>query len=103
MRSGRTRQKTKPIPPLGSLLTVLWQVDDVEMRSGKRQEYWKCQCECGTVIDVYRFRIVAGITKSCGCLRRKIARQRGLATAHIARAAYSEQAKARRERHATAQ
>ena len=98
MTSGRTRKRTRPVPADGSLLTVLWRVEDVEMRSGKRQEYWKCQCKCGAVKDVYRFRIEQGITKSCGCLRRKVARAKGLATAHIARAAYSAQCKRRRER-----
>ncbi len=98
MTSGRTRKAFKPVPPPDSLLTVLWQVEDVEMRSGKRQEYWKCQCTCGEVKDFYRFRIERGITKSCGCLRRKVARAKGLATAHIARAAYSAQCKSRRER-----
>lgn len=31
---------------------------------------WRCQCECGAWIKVRRKQLIAGDTKSCGCLRR---------------------------------
>ena len=35
--------------------------------------FWKCKCDCGnvTVVDIYA--LVKGTTKSCGCLRHKMA------------------------------
>lgn len=30
-----------------------------------------CQCDCGTIKKVSRYNLIHGITKSCGCLRRK--------------------------------
>lgn len=42
-------------------------------REESRMTYWNCSCDCGneTVVDVYR--LVKGITKSCGCLRNESA------------------------------
>lgn len=39
---------------------------------------WICQCECGTELEVVGRSLVAGLTKSCGCLQREAAQQTGL-------------------------
>jgi len=39
---------------------------------------WKCRCDCGVVKDVIGQQLISGSTKSCGCLRKQVARKRGL-------------------------
>lgn len=39
--------------------------------SGTRH-FWKCQCDCGKVMEINKFRLTSGKTKSCGCLRREV-------------------------------
>lgn len=34
--------------------------------------YWKCQCDCGEVIELRQDRLLSGATKSCGCLQKEI-------------------------------
>jgi hypothetical protein len=31
--------------------------------------YWRCKCECGSIVDIKSSHLVSGNTKSCGCLR----------------------------------
>lgn len=33
---------------------------------------WKCKCECGNEVYVYRGKLTTGHTKSCGCLNRSL-------------------------------
>lgn len=37
----------------------------------KGHRLWKCKCDCGNTIETRRCRLVAGVTKSCGCLYKK--------------------------------
>lgn len=37
--------------------------------------YWFCQCDCGNTKIVSRAYLVDGVTRSCGCLRRELARE----------------------------
>ena len=40
-------------------------------RSNSGRYRWKCQCECGRIIDTYAFSLISGRTKSCGkCVTR---------------------------------
>ena len=32
-------------------------------------ETWRCRCDCGREVDVYKCHLLSGHTKSCGCLR----------------------------------
>ncbi len=32
-------------------------------------EVWKCRCDCGREVFVYKTHLMSGHTKSCGCLR----------------------------------
>lgn len=42
---------------------------------------WKCRCDCGNITVVLTNNLRRGNTKSCGCLRKKLAQQRGLQSA----------------------
>lgn len=37
-----------------------------------REVRWKCQCDCGNVVEVTSKALRYGNTKSCGCLRREV-------------------------------
>lgn len=39
-----------------------------------RNHYWKVRCDCGTVFEVAGSALRSGRTRSCGCLRKEIAR-----------------------------
>lgn len=41
----------------------------------KKQSIWKCRCECGNIVNIKNDNLVAGKTKSCGCLRKKTTAQ----------------------------
>lgn len=47
-------------------LTVLKQAGKSEGRT-----LWKCQCDCGNVIDVKGVYLTTGETNSCGCLKQE--------------------------------
>ena len=38
-------------------------------RHGHSRTIWKCQCECGNTVEVFGFKLLQQITKSCGCLK----------------------------------
>ena len=44
----------------------------ITLKSGKRQRYCNCQCECGNLIEVSAAHLRNGHTKSCGCLVQEI-------------------------------
>ena len=51
-------------------MTVL----SLEGKRGKSQEYhWLCKCECGATTSVNMYSLTSGLTKSCGCLRKRMA------------------------------
>ena len=35
---------------------------------GKAKNYWQCQCDCGTLIEVTTSNLSTGHTQSCGCV-----------------------------------
>lgn len=37
--------------------------------------YWKCQCDCGNIVECYYGNLKRGTTTSCGCMRSFYARQ----------------------------
>src|SRR6185437_15391158 len=37
--------------------------------------YWLCRCDCGTERIVQERSVLAGTSKSCGCLRREVNRE----------------------------
>lgn len=47
----------------------------IERENGKRDK-WLCRCDCGKEKAIASFLLRGGITKSCGCFAREIARRR---------------------------
>lgn len=41
-----------------------------------RPFYFSCACVCGTETVVYKYNLLTGMTASCGCLRKEVARER---------------------------
>lgn len=54
-------------------LTTLYVVG----RTKNRNKIWRCQCECGNLIDVSTGSLTSGNTKSCGCLHKESLRKYG--------------------------
>ncbi|SRR5579883_1698639 len=48
-----------------------------EERSTSRERFWHCECNCGRSKSVRASDLVAGKTKSCGCLAKKTGRRNG--------------------------
>ena len=48
-------------------LYVVEQAETRIQRSGRRQVYWKCRCDCGNEIEVQANNLRSGHTISCGC------------------------------------
>ena len=48
--------------------------------------WWRCKCDCGTVIETSGANLRRGSTRSCGCLRRETASQAAKARSAKARA-----------------
>lgn len=45
-------------------------------KRGPRHHYWTCHCNCGVIREVTSSNLIRGNTRSCGCLRIKISRER---------------------------
>lgn len=60
-------------------LSVIKQADDYITPSGKKVAKWLCKCDCGSNKDVIvgSYELKHNIIKSCGCLLREKATQRG--------------------------
>lgn len=43
---------------------------------GGCQAVWRCRCDCGTVFDTIGGNLRSGGTRSCGCLRSDMIRER---------------------------
>lgn len=61
------------------ILTVI----EKSYRKGRHQ-YWKCQCDCGNIVDARQDALKSGRTSHCGCLTKKI-----LSISHSKRSNYS--------------
>jgi len=48
------------------------------MTKKTKKSYWKCICECGNEIIVEKTQLRSGKTKSCGCYRDELSRQRSI-------------------------
>ena len=45
-------------------------------KGGKQPLYWRCTCDCGNTTVVRGKNLISGRTKSCGCLKSELARER---------------------------
>ena len=63
--------KLRPVVGRATLKFGRWTVLGYSRRrAGRRKGYVRCLCECGTARDVYERSLRAGLSTSCGCLRR---------------------------------
>lgn len=46
--------------------------------NGNGEIQWLCKCDCGNTHVARQYQLLNGKTKSCGCLRHEIGKQRGL-------------------------
>lgn len=53
------------------LLKVLSENVDIKYQNKKKQKYWNCQCDCGTITVVSTDNLISKNTQSCGCLKSK--------------------------------
>lgn len=55
-------------------LTVIKRDEDYRKNNNLKNHktYWLCQCQCGNLTTVDSYRLVHGLTKSCGCLQKEI-------------------------------
>lgn len=49
---------------------------DIILSSGKHKQEWLCQCDCGNKTIVSTNNLLRGHSKSCGCYKRDVARER---------------------------
>lgn len=49
---------------------------DIILSSGKHKQEWLCQCDCGNKTIVSTKNLLRGHSKSCGCYKRDVARER---------------------------
>ena len=52
-------------------------------KAEKRKNYswtYNCRCKCGNEVVVFGRALVSGMTKSCGCLQREVAKKIGTKT-----------------------
>lgn len=41
-----------------------------------RSRYYLCKCDCGNKVIIYKYNLIRGLTKSCGCLNSELAIKR---------------------------
>lgn len=49
--------------------------EEEKKHSTRGSTYWKCKCHCGNNFTTLRSSLISRATKSCGCLRRQVAKQ----------------------------
>lgn len=70
----------KPVNLIGQkfgMLTVLERDTSASSGAGHHAK-WLCQCDCGNIVSAFGHHLKRGITKSCGCFRRDIIKQRSI-------------------------
>lgn len=58
------------------MLTVLGLDYEYEKIQTNYNRKWICKCECGTIKSVFASSLRSGSTKSCGCLNKKLTKER---------------------------
>lgn len=73
---GRPERRKRHVGERFGLLVLVEPVFD-----GNRATRWRCRCDCGGVV-VVRTHNLGRMTRSCGCLRREVCRERERAKGH---------------------
>lgn len=75
-------RKAKELALIGTKVGRLTVVSQADSRERKRKDgrnglrkYWKCECECGNLVEVRQDAITGKRTNSCGCLTREVAKE----------------------------
>ena len=66
---------------IGKKFGRLTVIEELRERNKYGKIVYKCQCECGNIVDVVGNQLRAGQTKSCGCLQKEKASKQGKANA----------------------
>lgn len=61
------------------------------LTQGKQGSFWLCRCDCGMEKEFLASNLNGGKTKSCGCLRRELTRQRTLVHGHATKGVRSKE------------
>lgn len=59
-------------------LLVIGKADPVKATCGRNITIWKCVCECGKIVECRHGNLTSGSTRSCGCLKSEVTRQRSI-------------------------
>lgn len=57
-------------------LVVIEKCPVAHTKSGNTVFKWKCQCDCGNVVNAVHSNLVKGATNSCGCYQKELAAER---------------------------
>lgn len=68
----QARPTGKIVNLIGKKFFRLTVIEPVFRKDSKKEFRWKCECECGNIINVKRSSLVYGKTKSCGCLKESL-------------------------------
>lgn len=74
---GRRCERLKPGQVFGRL-TVLEKSAPPTEYTAYKGSWYRCRCQCGNTVVIRRSSLVAGDTKSCGCLLRETSRNSAL-------------------------
>ncbi|MCD8355067.1 MAG: transcriptional regulator [Clostridia bacterium] len=66
---GCCEQKRSMADLVGQRFGRLVVVEKTEKRSKNRYVIWRCQCDCGNIVETTRNKLLSGNTTSCGCAK----------------------------------
>lgn len=55
----------------GKLVVLERDYEKEAVHPNRGSTYWKCQCDCGSIVSVLRSSLINGTTSSCGCFRKE--------------------------------
>jgi len=68
---GCISKKSGNVDLTGKRFGMLVAIERTDKRRKGAYLVWKCQCDCGSVLDVPQINLLGGVTKSCGCFRKE--------------------------------
>ena len=69
---------SKKLPDLTGEHFGRWTVIEYAGRGNHGEVQYKCRCDCGTERIIRRTSLTSGNSRSCGCLSRDTAKERGI-------------------------